>query len=74
MVPTRDVAILLTALEIYPTRTHKLKTVMKVDNVIAYLKKKKGRENLDDYNHDAYTFSPCKKSYHGHQRECGSTQ
>lgn len=40
---------------------------MKVDNVTVYLEKK-SRENLGDYNHDAYNF------YHGHQRECGSTQ
>jgi len=46
---------------------------MKADGVIAYLKKK-GRENLDDYNKDAYTFPPCKTSYHVHQRERGSTQ
>lgn len=38
---TRDAATLLTAPEMYPTRTHKLKTVMEVQNLIAYLQKKK---------------------------------
>lgn len=45
MVSTRHAATLLTTLERYPTRTQKLKTVMKVDNVISYLKKKKVEKN-----------------------------